>query len=87
VLTQSAAAIHPDFAILSAAWELSLSADGYADNTLASYRRALASFAAWLAANAAGVGPAQATREHVRGWIVHIRETTSSGTARSWFAG
>jgi site-specific recombinase XerD len=81
------AATHPDFAILLASWELSLSADGYAANTLASYRRALVNFATWLAATAPGIGPAEATREHVRGWIVHVRETTSSGTARSWFAG
>lgn len=79
--------MHPDFAILGESWVLSLDADGYARNTVASYRRALASFAGWLGAHAPGVGPEQATRDHVRGWIVHIRETTSSGTARSWFAG
>ncbi|MEV0269199.1 tyrosine-type recombinase/integrase [Hamadaea sp. NPDC050747] len=83
----AAPSAHPDFALLSDSWELTLRADGYAANTLSSYRRALAHFAAWLAVHQPAAGPADVTREHVRAWIVHTRETTSSGTARSEFAG
>jgi len=86
-VTTTSGTVHPDFAILGDSWDLALSADGYARNTVTSYRRALASFAGWLGAQAPGVAPAQATRDQVRGWLVHIRDTTSSGTARSWFAG
>jgi site-specific recombinase XerD len=78
---------HPDFDLLGTSWILSLEADGYAVNTVRSYRKALESFAEWLADNVPDAGPTEAQREHVRGWVVHIRETTSSGTARSWFAG
>jgi site-specific recombinase XerD len=80
-------AAHPDFQILADSWDLALRADGYAKNTVNSYRRALHHFATWLDDNAPGVGPAEATRDHIRGWLVHVRENTSSGTARSWFPG
>lgn len=78
---------HPDFDVLGNSWELALRADGYAKLTNDSYRRALRTFAGWLAQDHPGVGPDQVTRDHIRGWIVHVRETASSGTARSWFAG
>ncbi|MBM0203224.1 tyrosine-type recombinase/integrase [Micromonospora sp. STR1s_5] len=80
-------AAHPDFEILADSWELALRADAYATNTVISYRRALRSLAAWLDEHHPGAAPDQVTREHVRGWLVHIREATSSGTARSWFPG
>lgn len=78
---------HPDWADFGQSWELSLNADGYARNTLLSYPNALRQLATWLAAQHPGVGPLDVTREHVRAWIVHVREASSSGTARSWFAG
>jgi site-specific recombinase XerC len=78
---------HPDFAVLGVSWQLSLRADGYAPRTLDSYQRALRSFTAWLATNDPGTAPVNVTRDHIRGWVVHIRDTTSSGTARSWFCG
>jgi site-specific recombinase XerC len=34
-----------------------------------------------------GVGPAELDRDHVRGWLVYIRDTRSNSTARGWFAG
>jgi site-specific recombinase XerD len=78
---------HPDFALLGNSWDLSLRADGYAANTITSYRRALRMFADWLAGQSGNLGPGDVTRDHIRGWVVHVRDTTSSGTARSWFAG
>jgi integrase/recombinase XerC len=78
---------HPDFASFRDSWQLAMEADGYPDNTRRSYTRALASFSGWLALHHPDTAPAAATREHVRGWIVHTRDTTSSGTARSHFAG
>lgn len=76
---------HPDFAALGDSWDLSLRADGYAANTLLSYRAGLANFAAWLRELDPSIGPADVTREHIRGWIVYARETRSPNTARSWF--
>ncbi|NES30069.1 tyrosine-type recombinase/integrase [Micromonospora terminaliae] len=75
---------HDEFADLGDSWELALRADGYSDNTITSYRRALRSLAAWLPPDTT---PDQITRDHIRGWIVATRNATSSGTARSWFAG
>jgi site-specific recombinase XerD len=87
VTTPPGATAHPDFAALAPSYELALQADGYAANTVISYQRAVAGFGAWLAEHHPGVGPDDADRDHVRGWIVHVRDTASSGTARSWFAG
>src|SRR4051812_5723105 len=79
--------MHTDFAVLATSWELALRADSYAERTVNSYHRALFTFAAWLYEQDPTVAPDSVTRDHVRGWIVHLRETGSSNTARSWFAG
>lgn len=76
--------MHPDFDLLGTSWELALDADGYARNSITSYRRSLRQLAGWLPA---GVGPAQVNRDQIRGFLVHTRTASSSGTARSWFAG
>jgi len=78
---------HPDFEALTVSWELTLRADGYAANTLKAYQNAVRSLAGWLAEHHPDVGPVELDREHVRGWLVHLRETRSSSTARGWFAG
>ncbi|MEW2382329.1 tyrosine-type recombinase/integrase [Micromonospora sp. NPDC047707] len=78
---------HQDFALLGESWELSLNADGYAANTLRAYPNALRQLAVWLAASHPGVGPLDVTRDQIRAWIVHVRDSSSTGTARSWFAG
>src|SRR5574341_337666 len=78
---------HPDFEVFTVSWDLALRADGYANNTVASYRLAVRSLADWLADHHPDVGPAELGRDHVRGWLVHIRATCSPNTARSWFAG
>lgn len=51
------------------------------------YPNALRQLAVWLAVHHPGVAPAEVTRNQIRAWIVHVRESSSSGTARSWFAG
>lgn len=78
---------HPDFALLARSWDLAMHADGYAPNTRTSYGRALAQLADWLGEHHPDVGPADVVRDHIRAWIVHVREVASSGTARSWFPG
>lgn len=78
---------HVDFEAFGESWDLALDADGYSANTLRSYRRALLSLAGWMATAHPGVGPIEMTRDHIRAWIVATREATSSGTARSHFAG
>lgn len=79
--------MHPDFGPLGTSWHLALDADGYAVNTVHSYSRALTSFGEWLAEHYPDVAPEAVTRDQVRGWVVHLRTTTSSGTARSMFPG
>jgi site-specific recombinase XerD len=78
---------HPDFAVLTVSWELALRADGYAGNTVKAYQNAVRSLAEWLAEYHPEIGPAQLDRQHIRGWLVEVRERHSSNTARGWFAG
>ncbi len=81
---------HADFETLALSWELSLRADGYSANTVKAYRQAVASLATWLAsAQGCGdaIGPADLGRDHVRGWLAHLRETGSASTAQTYFAG
>jgi site-specific recombinase XerD len=78
---------HPDFAVLTVSWELALRADGHADNTVKAYQNAVRSLASWLAEHHPEVGPADLNRQHIRGWLVEVRERHSSNTARGWFAG
>ena len=78
---------HPDFAVLTVSWELALRADGYAVNTVKAYQNAVRSLADWLAEHHPEVGPAELDRQHIRGWLVEVRERHSSNTARGWFAG
>ena len=73
---------HPDFAVLTVSWELALRADGYADNTVKAYQNAVRSLADWLAEHHPKVGPAQLERQHIRGWLVEVRERHSSNTAQ-----
>lgn len=79
--------MHPDFAAFAPSWMLTLESDNYAKNTLAAYEQALGSLARWMGDNAPGVGPIEADRNHVRGWLVNLRDTTSANTARGRFAG
>lgn len=76
---------HPDFPVLMQSWLLALEADGYAANTLTAYRRGVDKLAAWLAEHHPDVGVRDVQRDHVRGWLIHVRESTSSGSARSQF--
>jgi site-specific recombinase XerD len=78
---------HPDFAVLSVSWELALRADGYADGTVKAYQNAVRSLADWLAEQHPEVGPTELEPQHIRGWLVDVRERLSSNTARGWFAG
>jgi len=79
--------LHPDFELLGTSWELALRADGYSDNSVRAYQNAVRSLAAWLDRSHDGIGPADLTRDHIRGWLVCVRETHSANTARGWFAG
>ena len=65
---------HPDFAVLTVSWELALRADGYAENTVKAYQKAVRSLADWLAEHHPEVGPAELNRRHIRGWLVEVRE-------------
>jgi site-specific recombinase XerD len=78
---------HPSFAKLAASWDLSLRADAYASNTQRAYAVALSTFAAWMGETYPDVSATDVTRDHVRGFLVHVRETRSTSTARGWFAG
>jgi hypothetical protein len=66
---------HPDFAVLtvSESWRY-----GYANNTSRPIRWRCG---VWLAQYHPDVGPAELDRQHIRGWLVEVRETRSSSTA------
>ena len=80
---------NPEFEALAVSWELSLRADGYSDNTIKAYRQAVAQLARWLANsdNLSQFGPLDLTRDLVRGWLAHLRQTGSAATAQTYFAG
>ncbi|MET0423611.1 MAG: tyrosine-type recombinase/integrase [Actinoplanes sp.] len=79
--------VHPDFEALLPSWTLAIQADGYSANTLTAYRHALRKLAGWMAEHHPGVGPEDMTRDHIRGWLVDLRQTRSKNTARTWFPG
>src|SRR5687768_8007224 len=79
--------MHPDFAALANSWDLTLESDGYSANTRAAYAQAQRSLAQWAGENYPGVAPGDLARDHIRGWLIHLRATCSPNTARGWFAG
>ena len=78
---------HPDFAVLTVSWELALRADGCADNTVKADQNPVRSLAEWLGEHHPEIGPVELDRQHIRGWLVEVRERHSPNTARGWFAG
>jgi site-specific recombinase XerD len=78
---------HPDWPLLVASWSLALEADGYSENTRASYRKAVRSLTGWLGEHHPDVAPAGLERAHLRGWLAEVRRTRSGATARTWFSG
>jgi integrase/recombinase XerC len=79
---------HPDWSSLRQGWELTLRADGYSPESLRTYRHGVRSLLEWLAANGlTELAPAELDRNHVRGWIAHLRETRSPTTANVYYSG
>lgn len=78
---------HAEFGPLIESWDLSLNADGYPPTTRRSYGYAMRSHTLWLAEHAAAPAPNDVSRDDVRGWVVRVRDTKSSNTARTWLAG
>jgi site-specific recombinase XerD len=56
---------------------LLLRADGYADNTIGTYRRGVSSLAYWLAEHDPEIGPAELTPDLVRAWLADIPSATA----------
>ncbi len=82
-----AAEHHPDFEQLEVSWALALRSDGYAKNTLLTYKRALQDFAGWYAKEHPGLGPCDIDRDHLRLWIVKLRDSVAPATASVRFTG
>jgi site-specific recombinase XerC len=78
-----------EWSLLVASWQLALEADGYSPATRRTYAKAADALTSWLekSVTLTDLAPAGLSREHVRGWLVHVRQTRSSATARTWFAG
>jgi site-specific recombinase XerD len=78
--------MHPDWPLLLRSWQLTMEADGYSPATRRVYRQGVDSLVKWLEANSydASLAPAALTREQVRAWLVHVRQTRSQATARAW---
>lgn len=79
--------MHPDFVPLIDSWNLTLEADGYAQGSRTSYNIALTHLLTFLADNHPDVGPQELRRDHIRAWVVHLRQTVAQNSARSWFGG
>ncbi len=77
---------HPEFETLAVSWELSMRADGYSPGTVRTYRQSVDALARWLADSGPESGPLDLTRDLVRGWLGHLRETGSVATAQTRFA-
>lgn len=80
----TATTLPPEWAMLERGWTLTLAADGYSPATIRSYRAAIRSLTDWLPDD---VSPAELDRNHVRGWLAHLRQQRASKTAQSYFAG
>lgn len=78
---------YPAFDTLLDSWDLALHADSYPATTRRSYGYAMQSLTAWLAEHAGAPDPDDVTRDHIRGWVVHVREAKTANTARTWLSG
>lgn len=78
---------HPDWAPLEESWELSLRAEGYAQNSVETYLYGPRAFRDWATEHRDGAGPADLNRNDAREWLVWMREHRSSSTARKRFDG
>jgi integrase/recombinase XerD len=76
-----------EWSLLVASWQLAMEADGNSVNTCLTYGKGVETLADWLAEAHPGVGPVGLERAHVRGWLVHVRQTRSASTAKAWFSG
>jgi site-specific recombinase XerD len=87
--TQQPTAPHPDWQTLTRSWTLSLRADAYSEKTVAAYTLGVRTLADWLAngSTVEPLGPLDLTRDHVRGWLVHLRADHKPATVRVWMAG
>jgi site-specific recombinase XerC len=79
--------VDAEWSLLVASWQLAMEADGDSVNTRLTYRKGVETLADWLASEHPGVGPVDLERGHVRGWLVHVRQTRSASTAKAWFSG
>jgi site-specific recombinase XerD len=77
--------MHPDWPLLLRSWQLSMAADGFSLNARRTYATGLDSLTRWLESQGLTISPGQLEREHVRGWLVHVRETRAPATAKTFF--
>jgi site-specific recombinase XerD len=73
-----------EFDTLRTSWTLALRADGYSERTVSAYTLGLRTLVDWLPSN---VGPAEVTRDHLRGWIVALRAEHKPATVAVWLNG
>jgi site-specific recombinase XerD len=64
-----------------------MEADGHSVNTRRTYLKAVENLAGWLADTQPEISPTDLDRQHIRGWVVYVRQTRSASTARAWFSG
>jgi Phage integrase, N-terminal SAM-like domain len=77
----------PRWQLLREGWLLTLKADGYSPTSVRTYDHGLASLMAFVATNHAELVPEKLTRNHVREWLVWVRETRGATTASTYFSG
>jgi site-specific recombinase XerD len=77
-----------EFETLTQSWTLTLRADGYSERTVAAYRLGLRTLVDWLhELEHMEIGPADLTRDHIRGWIVALRADHKPATVAVWLNG
>lgn len=72
--------LHPEFVALEPSWELALRADGYADNSVATFLRGFRHLVRWAAAERPGAGPDDLDQNDIRAWLGSQRDGAPSST-------
>jgi len=78
---------HPGFAVLTVSWSWRCGPTGTPTTPSRPTRTRCAAWRTGWPSTIPEVGPAELDRQHIRGWLVEVRERHSSNTARGWFAG
>lgn len=72
---------------LFTSFELELNASGRSAHTVDAYRHAVLGFSRWLVDQGRGPVDTELTRDNIRQWLAHLRDTRSQNTLATRYAG